>query len=82
MLNKLEEMLDPWDLKNIIFLNGLDRLLQGETGAENDPIGLFQSLDLLLRKLVAFQTDGVETIKLRSVSSSHHIGRNILGHAG
>jgi len=56
MLNKLEEMLDLWDLKNVIFLNGLHRLLQGETGAEDDPVGLLQSLDLLLRKLMAFQT--------------------------
>jgi hypothetical protein len=82
MLDELEEMLDLWDLKNVISLNGLHRLPQGETGAKDDPIGLLQSLDLLLRKLVAFQTDGVETIKPRSVSSGHHIGRNILGHAG
>src|SRR4030042_1503241 len=82
MSDKLEEMLDPWELKNVIFLNGLHRLLQGETGSEDDPVGLLQSLDFLLRKLVAFQTDGVETVKLRPVSSGHRIGRNVLAHAG
>src|SRR4030042_6805625 len=82
MSDKLEEMLDPWELKNVIFLNGLHRLLQGEPGSEDDPVGLLQSLDFLLRKLVAFQTDVVEPVKLRPVSSGHRLGRKVLDHAG
>ena len=48
MLNKLEEMLDLRDLKDIILRYILHRFLQCQTGAKNDAVGLLQGLQRLL----------------------------------
>ncbi len=50
MLDEMEEMLDLWHLRDLILSHPLHRLLQCQTGAENDAIGFLQGPQGLLPK--------------------------------
>ena len=82
MLDKLEEVLDLGQLRDPVLLGLFHRLLQGETGAKDDTVGLLEGLHRGLGEMEALETYGIESEQSRPTSRGKHVRWNVQSDAG
>ena len=57
------------------------RMIQTDFGPIDQPMGFYQGLDVVIRKIVAAQGHHIDAARPRRVSVDQHVGRHIVQHA-